>query len=70
MVPAVVVDTTCGATSVQFSSGHPLIVGAAVDSGRRWRFHPFLANGVQQDFWGKIILGYEASEHSVKYEVI
>ena len=70
MVLAIVVDTTGAVTCVEFLSGHPLIVLAAIDSVRRRRFHPFIANGVQKNFCGKIILGYEASEYGLKYEVI
>jgi len=70
MVLAIVVETTGVVTCVEFISGHPLIVGAAIDSVRRLRFRPFIANGVQKNFSGKIILRYEASEYSLKYELI
>jgi len=70
IVLAIVVDANGEVTCVTVVSGHPLIVGAAIDSVRPWKFRPYAANGLKKSFCGKVTLRYEATDCATKYEVI
>lgn len=59
-------DVTC----TKMISGHPLIVGVAMDSVRRWKFQQYAPGGVKKSFCGQIALRFRADEHGVKYRVI
>ena len=59
-------DVTC----VQMVSGHPLIIGVAIDSVRRWRFQPYSSKGTKRSFCGQVALRFRANEHGVKYEIL
>ena len=40
-----VIDTGGRITSLQVFSGHPLLVSAAIDAVRQWRYRPYMLNG-------------------------
>src|SRR5215469_16567896 len=40
VVLTITVDPSGNVTCVQVVSGHPLIIGVAIDSVRRWKFRP------------------------------
>jgi TonB family protein len=70
VVLAISVDPKGDVTCVQLVSGHPLIVGVAIDSVRRWKFQPYTPAGLKKSFFGKVALRFQANEHRVKYRVI
>jgi outer membrane biosynthesis protein TonB len=70
IVLAIAVDANGEITCVAMVSGHPLIIGTAIDSVRRWKFRPYAVNGQKKNFCGKITLRYEATDCAMKYEVI
>jgi Gram-negative bacterial TonB protein C-terminal len=70
IVLAIVVRANGEVTCVTVVSGHPLIIGTAIDSVRRWKFRPYAANGVKKRFCGMVTLRYEATDCATKYEVI
>ena len=53
---------------MQSVSGHPLIIGVAIDSVRRWKFEPYASKGVKKGFCGQLALRFQANEHAVKYK--
>ena len=59
-------DVTC----VQMVSGHPLIIGVAIDSLKRWKFQPYSSKGTQRSFCGQVALRFRANEHGVKYKIL
>ena len=70
MVLSIAVDTDGQVTCVAYVSGHPLIIGVAIDSVSQWRFSPYSVKGLKKNFYGRVALRYEANEGAVKYEVI
>ena len=66
----VAVDADGEVTCVTIVSGHPLIIGTAIDSVRRWKFRSYVVNGLRKAFCGKVTLRYNATDSEVKYEVI
>jgi protein TonB len=40
-----IISRTGTIENLQVISGHPLLVGAAVDAVRQWRYRPYLLNG-------------------------
>jgi len=64
------VDSKGDVTCVQVVSGHPLIVGVAIDSVRKWRFQVYASKGIKKSFCGKVALRFQANEHRVRYRVI
>ncbi len=63
------VDSKGEVTCVRVVSGHPLIVGVAIDSVRRWKFQAYATEGIKKSFCGKVALRFQANEHRVKYRV-
>jgi hypothetical protein len=70
IVLAIAVDANGKITCVTMVSGHPLIIGSAIDSLRRWRFRSYVVNGLKKSFCGKVTLRYEATDCALKYELI
>jgi outer membrane biosynthesis protein TonB len=70
IVLSIAVGTDGEVTCVAYVSGHPTIIGVAIDSVRQWRFRPHAVKGLKKNFCGRVALRYEATEHAVKYEVI
>jgi hypothetical protein len=70
IVLAMAVDANGEIACVTMISGHPLIIGTAIDSVRRWKFRPYTVNGLKRSFCGKVTLRYEATDCAFKYEVI
>ena len=59
-------DVTC----VQMVSGHPLMIGVAIDSLRRWKFQPYSSKGTKRSFCCQVALRFRANEHGVKYKIL
>jgi len=70
VVLAITVDFEGNVTCVQAPSGHPLIIGVAIDSVRQWKFRPYVLKGVAKAFCGEVALRFRANEHSVKYKML
>ena len=70
IVLVIAVDADGEVTCVTVVSGHPLIIGSAIDSVRRWKFRSYVVNGLKKSFCGKVTLRYEVTDCEVKYEVI
>jgi len=70
IVLAIAVDAAGEVSCVTMVSGHPLIIGSAIDSVRRWKFRPYTVNGLKKSFCGKVALRYEATEYTVKYALV
>ena len=67
---AISVDPKGNVTCVQAVSGHPLIIGVAIDSVRQWKFEPYTSRGVKKAFCGQVALRFQANEYGVKYKII
>ena len=70
VVLAVSVDTDGSVTCVQMVSGHPLIIGVAIDSVRQWKFQPYISRRTKKSFCGQIAFRFQANEYRVKYEIL
>lgn len=70
VVLAISVDPQGNVVCVQTVSGHPLIIGVAIDSVRQWKFEAYTSKGVTKTFCGQVALRFQADEHGVKYKVI
>ena len=70
VVLAISVSPQGNVVCVQTVSGHPLIMGVAIDSVRRWKFEPYTPKGVKKSFCGQVALRFQANEHAVKYKII
>jgi TonB family protein len=70
VVLALSVDPQGNVTCVQIVSGHPLIIGVAIDSVRRWKFEPYTSKGVKKGFCGQVALRFQANEYGVKYRIL
>lgn len=70
IVLAISVDANGEVTCVEMVSGHPLIIGGAIDSVRQWKFRPYALQGLKKSFCGRVVLRYQANEYAVKYKVI
>jgi TonB family protein len=70
VVLAISVDPQGNVVCVQMVSGHPLIIGVAIDSVRRWRFEPYTSKGVRKNFCGQLAVRFRANEHAVKYKIL
>ena len=64
------VDLRGDVTCVHMVSGHPLIIGVAIDSVKRWKFQPYSSKGTKRSFCGQIALRFRANEHGVKYKIL
>jgi len=56
IVLAIAVDADGEITCVTVASGHPLIIGSAIDSVRRWKFRSYVVNGLKKNFCGKVAI--------------
>jgi hypothetical protein len=70
IVVSVAVSTSGEVICVAFVSGHPLLISAAIESVRLWKFHPYSVGESKKGFCGRIAIKYEAIGHGVRYEVI
>jgi outer membrane biosynthesis protein TonB len=70
IVLAISVDPKGNVACVQTVSGHPLIIGVAIDSVRQWKFEPYTSQGVKKPFCGQVALRFQANEYGVKYKII
>jgi TonB family protein len=67
---AISVDPQGNVACVRTVSGHPLIIGVAIDSVRQWKFEPYASEGVKKAFCGRVALRFQANEYGVKYKII
>jgi hypothetical protein len=70
LVFSLAVDTNGQVICVDSVSGHPLIIGVAIDSIRQWKFRPLIVRGLKKKFCGKVTLRYEANEYGVRFDVL
>ena len=70
LVFAVAVDISGEVTCIKSVSGHPVMISAAMESIRKWKFHPYFAREKKREFCGRIAIKYEAIGRGVTYEVI
>ena len=70
VVLVILVDPQGNVVCVQRVSGHPLIIGVAIDSVRRWKFEPYASKGVKKGFCGQLALCFQANEHAVKCKIV
>ena len=70
IVLAIAVDANGDVTCVAVVSGHPLIIGSAIDSVRRWKFRSYVVDGLKKDFCGRVAVRYAATDCGLKYEVV
>jgi outer membrane biosynthesis protein TonB len=70
VVLAISVDPQGNVACVQKVSGHPLIIGVAIDSVRQWKFKPYTSRGVKKNFCGQVALRFQANEYGAKYKII
>jgi len=70
VVVAISVDPQGNVICVQTLSGHPLIVGVAIDSIRQWKFEPYTPKGAKKSFCGHVALHFQANESGVKYKIV
>jgi outer membrane biosynthesis protein TonB len=70
VVLAISVDHQRNVACVRSLSGHPLIIGVAIDSVRQWRFEPYTSQGVKKTFCGQVAVRFQANEYGVKYKTI
>ena len=70
VVIGVAVDDKGEVDCVRIISGHPPILGATIDSVKRWKFRPYIVGEQRIGFCGKVAISYQASEHGVRYTVI
>jgi len=70
VVLAISVNPQGNVVCVQTVSGHPLIIGVAIDSVRQWRFEPDTPRGNAKTFCGRVALRFQANEYGVKYKII
>ena len=67
---AISVDAKGNVACLQTVSGHPLIIGVAIDSVRQWKFEPYTSQGLKKPFCGQVALRFQATEYDVKYKII
>jgi TonB family protein len=65
VVLAISVDPQGNVARVQTVSGHPLIIGVAIDSVRQWKFEPSTSKGVTKTFCGQVALRSDLLERIV-----
>lgn len=70
LVLTISVDPGGNVTCVQMVSDHPLVVGVAIDSVRRWKFHPYGSKGIKKRFCEQIAVRFKATEYGVRYEIV
>jgi len=70
LVLSIAVGTDGEVTCVTYVSGHPLLIGVALDSVKHWNFRPYVAKGRKKNFCGRLTLRLDANEYVVRYEVI
>ena len=70
VVLAILVDPQGNVVCVLRVSGHPLIIGVAIDSFRRWKFKPYASKGVKKGFCEQLALRFQANEHAAKYKIV
>ena len=43
-------------------SGHPMLVQAALDAVRQWRYHPYLLNGKPVEFETQVTVSFKLAQ--------
>jgi protein TonB len=54
----VFVDTDGGIRDLRVLSGDPILVSAALEAARQWRFKPYLQNGQPVETQAKIMVNF------------
>jgi len=63
-------DAEGNVVCVQAISGHPIIIGAAIESIQTWKFRPPKKHGLSQAFEGTLIVGISGTEQGLKTTVL
>jgi len=58
---AVLVNEAGGVTCVQLISGHPLLIGSAIEAARQWIFRPVTQNGRTVSAYGVLAFHYSTA---------
>jgi hypothetical protein len=66
----IAVDREGNVACVQAISGHPLILGAAIDAIRKWKFRPVRISGQRQPMVGTLILVVSGTDRGIKTKVL
>lgn len=66
----VVTDQIGSVICIRANSGHPMIIGAAIDSVRRWKFRPMDVRGQRKPIFGTLILSVAGTEKGIKTRVL
>ncbi len=59
IVLAVEIDKTGIPVGIQVVSGHPMLIQAAIDAVRQWRYKPYLLNGMPVDADTQVTVNFE-----------
>jgi hypothetical protein len=70
VVLAIAVDTGGKVDCLEYISGHPLVVQAAIDSVIHWKFRPYILKGRSKNFCGRIAIWIKVDKQAVKYNVV
>ena len=66
----IVVDQDGKPTCITVISGHPLMIGVAIESVKEWKFRPLTIRGEKKGFCGLLKIEFEAGDYGVKYKLV
>ena len=66
----VATDQDGNVVCIQAVSGHPLIIGVAIEAIHKWKFRAALVNGQRQSMIGTLVLAVAGTEHGLKTRVL
>jgi hypothetical protein len=55
---------------IRMISGHPIIIGAAIESIKTWKFRPPKVKGQLQAIFGTLVVSVSGTEHGLKTKVL
>ena len=56
-----IISRTGTIENLQVMSGHPMLVGAAIDAVRQWRYRPYLLNGEPVEVETQVTVNFSLS---------
>jgi hypothetical protein len=63
-------DVDGNVACIQALSGHPIFIGAAIDSIKTWKFRPLKVQGQRSALIGVLILSVSIAESGIKVRVL
>ena len=66
VVLSILVDERGKPSCIRVVTGHPLLVGAAVDAARKWEFKPMTQNGKSVGFYGVLEFRFSMGDADAK----